>query len=88
MRVRPRLRYFVALVLLATAVLVYSRRPEPIETGELVPIIKPIELRVGRIDGPEFTAARSATYYLFIEAEDKIGRRLSYLLGMFPEPIA
>ena len=86
MRFRPKPHRIIALAFLVLAAVVYSWRPTPPDMSLWKPLTMLIQLEVGIVQTPEFTAGLDEDYFLFVESERGIDfERLECLLGMAPE---
>src|ERR1035441_9026463 len=82
MRFRAKRHQYVAFVLLALAGAVYFARPPAVDIRPWKPLEVPIELKVGKVPTPEFTAGLDTKYLLLVESERRIEfTRLQCLLG-------
>jgi hypothetical protein len=80
---RAKRRQYVAFVLLALAGVVYFARPPAVDIRLWKPLAVPIELKVGKVLTPEFTAGLDTEYLLAVGSERRIEfKRLQCLLGM------
>jgi hypothetical protein len=66
MRFRAKRHQYVAFVLLALAGAVYFARPPAVDIRPWKPLEVPIELKVGKVPTPEFTAGLDTKYLLLV----------------------